>query len=206
MEQKQNIITNDDLLPSSPPSRQAYVSGGPFVVSEEFVKHFDICNQFSYRHKEIFYKLKSYFLEKYCEFDGYDLQEFYKLYCFECCGTIHAKKTSKCTYSDGGCDASEVFSVHKHISSRYKVRFVFSDKTISENLESQKIYHCPTNEFFYSNYRFNSVRKSDNFKELELICQNKITEIKEKNLKPTVEKPFESLKWLIRECRLLGCY
>ncbi len=48
------------------------------VFPSEFVQHFDACNRFGFKHKPLFYELKTHTLRSFGAPDGYDLQVFYK--------------------------------------------------------------------------------------------------------------------------------
>lgn len=167
------------------------------VITEEFLKHFDICNQADFRLKSLFYKIKTTFLTRHGVHSGYDQQFFVKWFCDSCKLTVTNVQMERCSLrrlDSAECTGGVMASRHAHILSRY-------DLTTDDG-KITKTYHCPTGEFLYENC-FNSSydKKSRNYDTLNALVSDIVSGTKEPNKKITKQQAWESLKFLINYAR-----
>ncbi len=169
------------------------------IVTAEFVKYFDICNDYvtdKYdKPSKEFYEMKNLFLREYCCFDGYDLQVYgkYSIYDHqigEVCGGLDWKYAAHC-HNRGECTEPRLESTHYNILERYEVRF----KSIRPGYTESKIYHIPTNEFKFKTVR-GYRKESERFESLERECENTLEGRKYFKVKRKPPKPGEALAWL----------
>ena len=111
--------------------------------------------------RKLFFAIKSAILETHGKFDGYDMQVWDDM------------GTSEC--GDSGRD--DVLATHKHILKRYIV------------LDS--LFHCPTNEFYYFNFDYQTEKYSNGYFELVKDCKIKI----DGKRQPTWNKAQREVGW-----------
>jgi hypothetical protein len=175
------------------------------LVSSEFIYHFNVCNQYDFRLKKLFYKLKQWFLEEFAEFDGYDRQVFSKYSCYDChCSYMSEEDVDKCNDRNGSAFSScwsscEETSEHKHILKRYKMYYINEH----EETEHEQVYHIPTDHFIYANYCHipELIKYGGEYKAYEFHTRNRIGLKKDKQLlisERLNNKPSKSFMWLIK--------
>lgn len=156
-------------------------------ITDEFVHHFDVCNQSWFRHKKLFYKLKTIFLRHFCKFDGYDVQGWNK-WRVEIYDSIEymtdpeydelCKKPYYQAHANE-CPGADWVSWHEHILERYCLK--------------DKVYHVPNGQYYFSNWQ-ERIDETEQFFEQKEQAKNKLPLLKKC---PVNHHAFESLKFLI---------
>lgn len=178
------------------------------IFPKEFVRHFDICNDYNFRHKKLFYLVKNMILKNYSAEDGYDLQKWntVTISSFGDIYEVDEAYGNKC-WMDHECSEPRWASTHKHILQRFKLTYVAS---ANWNKTSFNIYHTPTPEFYFESLNRDGsiyVKESGNYWELRKQCAGRDGKIKciglkkQKNVRKNSLDPVESLKWLVEYCK-----
>jgi hypothetical protein len=163
------------------------------IVSEDFIRHFDACNDYEMREdlKKEFYELKSLLLKNFASFVGYDLQK-YRKYTIGCYGDVFTvdEHYAYKEYMNHRCSEPRWASTHRHILERYNL--FFTRIVRGKEVKGFKIYNIPTDEYSFKCDSY--CKESLNYAELRKQVLDKVGLKKQKRAR--VVDPEFSLYWL----------
>jgi hypothetical protein len=168
------------------------------IVSEEFIRHFDACNDYEMREdlKKEFYGLKRLLLKNFASFVGYDLQK-YRKYTIGCYGDVFTvdEHYAYKEYMNHRCSEPRWASTHRHILERYELYYCKRNTPLHPSQEGKKkfkVYHVPTDEYSFKCDSY--CKESLNYAELRKQVLDKVGLKKQKRAR--VVDPEFSLYWL----------